>query len=422
MSHELKTSPPIARADCLSLTHGKQPRIHLGFVDALRAIAALYVVLSHTIGQLVPYQAELLRTYPRSGKAFHFLAVAFLRHGHLAVAVFIVISGFCLMLPLARHDKVEMEGIGSFIKRRAWRILPPYYAAILITLLLMVLVPRINDVVAGEWVYSIPAFEFPTLLSHLFLFHHFSDQWISKIDPPLWSIGVEWQIYFLMPLLFLPLLRKLGRIRMLLIAVMLGIVVTYAGVGWLPKDKQYVHFVALFAAGMVTAQIGLSPSSDCQRLRRSFPAAKWFLSLLAVVLVLLGLQTRKSWSGIPFIRFLEAISWSHVWVMDYLVTACFCALLLSLCQEPSSGHLRLFHRVLHWAPLVFVGHFSYSIYLIHLPALRLVCTFGECFSFTALSQYLVLFALGVPFAVFSGYLLYLAVERHFIRTLPVHSR
>ena len=122
------------------------------------------------------------------------------------------------------------------------------------------------------------------------------------------------------------------------------------------------------------------------------------------------------------INFLGSLTWHHVWVMDYLVTACFCSLLVALCQERKSSAMGWVNRTLHWSPLVFAGHFSYSIYLIHDPILRLVCTFGEHLHLSALSQYIVLFTAGMPFAVFLGYVLYLAVERHFIKTLPGHSR
>jgi peptidoglycan/LPS O-acetylase OafA/YrhL len=88
---------------------------------------------------------------------------------------------------------------------------------------------------------------------------------------------------------------------------------------------------------------------------------------------------------------------------------------MALCQESPTGTIQRIKAALNWRPLVFIGTFSYSIYLIHDPILRLVCTAGEYFNFSALSQYIVLFIIGVPFAVFCGYLLYLAVERHFIK-------
>ena len=416
-------SPPSIAVPGRNLsTADKSPRVHLGFIDSLRALAALYVAACHVFGQLHVYEAALASTHPQLGKLFTFIGVALFRHGHLAVAVFIVISGFCLMLPLARHDKVQMEGAASFIARRARRILPPYYAALAVTLLLMLVIPGMNQVTGGNWLSALPAFDASTIVSHLLLFHHWSDQWILKINPPLWSIGVEWQIYFLMPWFFLPALRRLGRIKMLILTSMLGIALTYAGLGWLPKLQTFVHFIALFAAGMVTAQLCLSTSPTNHRLRQSLPSSTTALVLLVLIVALLALQTRQSLNTLPFIRFLAAISWNHVWVMDYLVTASFCSLLISLCQENQSRPIRLISKTLHWVPLVFIGHFSYSIYLIHDPSLRLLCTIGEHLRFSPLTQHLVLFSVGVPFAVFCGYLLFLAVERHFIRTLPTHSK
>jgi peptidoglycan/LPS O-acetylase OafA/YrhL len=153
----------------------KSPRIHIGFIDAFRALAALYVVIYHTFSELEPYKSSLQMAYPTGVKCFDLFHLIFFRYGHFAVAVFIVISGFCLMLPLARKDKMRLDGTGQFIARRAWRILPPYYAALVISLLFMIIVPGLNRVMTGEWSYAIPAFEPWDIISHLFLFHHWSD-------------------------------------------------------------------------------------------------------------------------------------------------------------------------------------------------------------------------------------------------------
>src|ERR1700678_2203642 len=75
-------------------------RIHLGFIDALRALASLYVVIYHALGELEPYKAGLVAAHPRGYFVFSIIVVSFWRYGHIAVAIFIVISGFCLMLPL----------------------------------------------------------------------------------------------------------------------------------------------------------------------------------------------------------------------------------------------------------------------------------------------------------------------------------
>ena len=414
--------PASAGTEHLNPVSEKASRIHIGFIDALRALAALYVMFGHAFAQLVPYEQILADINPRSEKILSFINVALFRHGHLAVAVFIVISGYCLMLPLARRDKVELEGTGRFIGRRARRILPPYYAALAVSLVMMLVMPGMSNVTIGEGFAALPAFETWTIVSHVLLIHHWSDAWIIKIVPPFWSIGVEWQIYFLMPLLLLPLLRRLGKLKMLLAAACIGVGLTYACAGFLPKIQTYIHFVALFAAGMVTAQVCFSPSDESRHLRERLPAAKCFFSLLGFILFLLVLQTRISWTSKPLIHLVGQMTWENVWVMDYLVTACFCSLLVALCQETKGAAVGRINRMLHWSPLILVGHFSYSLYLIHDPVLRLVCTVGEYLHFSAIMQYIVMFTAGVPLAIICGYLLYLTVERHFIRNLPSHAK
>ena len=48
------------------------------------------------------------------------------------------------------------------------------------------------------------------LISHLLLVHNLSSAWFHQINAPLWSVATEWQIYFLLPLILLPLFRRAG--------------------------------------------------------------------------------------------------------------------------------------------------------------------------------------------------------------------
>ena len=69
------------------------PKVHLGYLDSLRALAAIYVVMYHAIYQIDPHHPV------RTGAAGAFRSLFV---GHYAVDLFIVLSGFCLMLPVAR--------------------------------------------------------------------------------------------------------------------------------------------------------------------------------------------------------------------------------------------------------------------------------------------------------------------------------
>ncbi|MDE3231488.1 MAG: acyltransferase family protein, partial [Chloroflexota bacterium] len=64
----------------------------LGYVDGLRALAALYVVVGHCMATVWPFQAPDGIAGPLAN---------LLQFGHYAVSAFIVLSGFSLMLPVA---------------------------------------------------------------------------------------------------------------------------------------------------------------------------------------------------------------------------------------------------------------------------------------------------------------------------------
>lgn len=67
------------------------------------------------------------------------------QYGHSAVATFIVLSGFSLMLPIARSSEETLKGgMLGYLKRRSLRILPPYYVALGLSLLLIALVPGLH--------------------------------------------------------------------------------------------------------------------------------------------------------------------------------------------------------------------------------------------------------------------------------------
>ena len=123
--------PPPGHAELppAALVHGAQ-RAHLDHLDGVRGLAALFVVLHHAwllTADHFPIAAET---------GLLGLLTNWLLYGHLAVDVFIVLSGFCLILPVARSGGALAGGAAGFYRRRARRILPPYFAALTISVAL----------------------------------------------------------------------------------------------------------------------------------------------------------------------------------------------------------------------------------------------------------------------------------------------
>src|ERR1700742_911024 len=106
-----------------SVTPEARPRRRLAGLDGLRGLAALYVVVYHVSLRASP-------GYPDAGALFW---VGWFSYGRFAVLVFIVLSGFSLALSPARDDW-RLDGIAAYARRRARRILPPYWAALAFSL------------------------------------------------------------------------------------------------------------------------------------------------------------------------------------------------------------------------------------------------------------------------------------------------
>lgn len=92
----------------------------LTFIDALRGIAAVAVMLYHfTGGPMHPMLVERL-PWP---------VVGALGHGWLGVQVFFVLSGFVIAYAIGERAMTP-RGVGRFALRRQLRLDPPYWASI----------------------------------------------------------------------------------------------------------------------------------------------------------------------------------------------------------------------------------------------------------------------------------------------------
>ena len=145
----LKTQP--ACRPYPALTGSRPAAGHRDFLDGVRAIAALWVVLSHL--WIIPFGMNAHDGW--LGRLTNWTL-----YSHFAVDVFIVVSGFCLILPVARTGALE-GGAWPFFRRRARRILPPFYAALVFSVAAVLAVQAL-----GHHALSVDK---PALLANIFL-------------------------------------------------------------------------------------------------------------------------------------------------------------------------------------------------------------------------------------------------------------
>jgi peptidoglycan/LPS O-acetylase OafA/YrhL len=346
------------------------------WLDGVRGAAALFVVLHH-MWHLTWHD------YPYNGGPW---ALGWLLYAHLAVAVFIVVSGFSLALsPVANGDRL-IGGVKRFLRRRTWRIVPAYWAALLLSTAIYAL-------------YLHPEASAGTLMRSVVVHGLLIQDIVPSVDPngAFWSIAVEWQIYFLFPVILL-----LARRRGFGIAVALTTAVVVAAhlVALLDTplyriDHVSPQFLALFAFGVLAAKVGhgsISPSK-----RRALAA---FAVATGVALVVVANTAGSAW-----------IVARYFWVDLVFGAAVACVLTLLF-----RGSVAPVRNALRSRGALFIGGFSYSLYLMHGP---LVHAFNKLLvsplGLSSLQQFAVLVAFGLPVVLGLCYSFHLLFEKPFLR-------
>ena len=302
-------------------------------LDGLRGLAALFVVLHHSY----------LMAFPGFPVTHAPAWTGFLLYGHFAVVLFIVLSGFSLAVSPARNGW-RLDSLAKFARRRAWRILPPYWPALLFSLIIAwTLAPQPGDgVPTGKSVVV-----YGLLLQDVF--------GSPSPNGAFWSIAVEAQLYIVFPLLLL-MLRRAGA------AVMLGVTTAVVVlIGLLAPHVSAVdallrftpQFAPLFAAGVVAAGI-VRAGEKWQRVRWQWWAFAAVVPVVALILIMGPVWTTSNF----------------LWV-DLAAGPAVALLLVAVATRQPKPLVRL----LDTRPVRSLGSFSYSLYLTHAPIVVVVYTY-----------------------------------------------
>ena len=355
----------------------KAPKNRLPFLEGIRGLAALYVVIGHICTLSDPrLPAGRISHSPiwlqRIMGAFSY--------GHLAVAAFIVLSGFCLELSLFARENGVIHSLSRFYKRRSQRILPPYYACLAISIYVALTITVKQFGIPFEQYLPV---DNNTILSHVFLVHNFSLDWMYKINGVLWSIAIEVQLYVLFPLFVLGI-NKLGR----LITLTLAGGISYLAIAFVPgAPKLYPWYLALFVVGMVSAHLAFKPMKAGR-----MPALGSIFAILCI-------------SGAGYAVFRQ---WP-LYASD-LFGGCAIA---GLCYALTGSQRGPLFQLLVWRPVVVLGAFSYSLYLMHHPIAQILYANRPAWAVGEVNRFYY-FLLCLPLIVAGCWLFYLFFELPFI--------
>lgn len=378
-------------------------RPRLEHIDALRGLSALAVVFVHAFEV---YNLGLPDVGDGTGGLTDSPAHVLIRSlyegifslGGLAVPIFIMLSGYSLMIPVTRSAQSMRtpQQMRTFFVRRIRRIIPPYYAAMALSLLVIAFVPGMGIAANVYWDRALRDLGVPNLIAHLLLVHNINNDWVGAINPPFWSLPVEWQIYFLFPALVW-LWRRFGLIVLVFLAAVYSKIPELTGVPVLPFTGA--SFVLLFVIGMAGAMINFAPGAFERRLHSQAP---WWTLAFAGTLVFCGLQFSHVVFGLP------------VLFMGVLAGATVLALVIACTRDQIEGRETWVGRLLNHGSLTLLGLFSYSLYLVHMPVLAMFAVAARAFSLSTTASYLLVFFVGIPASVLLAYGFHLVFERPFL--------
>jgi peptidoglycan/LPS O-acetylase OafA/YrhL len=298
--------------------------------DILRGIAILMVLAFHAFGpvygEFLPWSGWVRNfAAPPSQQLLWFYPITF---GWAGVAIFFVLSGFCIHLSFLRDRNFDVK---LFFWRRFWRICPAYFIALLV----FTIFTHTNIISSSGaqqfWLHA------------LFLQNIDRDTFFG-INPSFWSIAVEVQLYLLFPVLLF-LRSRFGIVRCLQISGAIGLV-------------SRVVVVALW--GIPDHLIVPGLTSPCitwfDWILGAFVAERYFEGRPAF-------KNKQIWLCLLIPLLLITTLFKPFTIFSFSVAAAIAAVILD-------AAIYVKWRSSLWLEvLVFVATISYSIYLWHQPLL-----------------------------------------------------
>ena len=380
-------------------------------MDGLRAIAALSVLLFHTVLSFHTRQVvagldvSFFFTYLASG-----------------VQLFFVLSGFLLFMPYARAllNGRPLPDTKSFYRRRALRILPAYYACLAVF------------TVIGLF-QGAPNLDAGNVVAHLFLIHDYFPVYNRTIVGVFWTLAIEWQFYLLLPWIAAGTARlmrgscSLRRLVAILCGFMALAIGTREAAAFAIVRLHLIHsatlaqlahgllllivgsqgkYLGVFAVGMLCGTLYVAYRDVTRWMRVASTGTLAFGVALGVLMAQINVRNRVAILDAYYL-FLQPRDLASI-CGPFLIGLSYGAIVLGVLW---SG--RLIRAPFEAYPLRFIGFISYSLYLWHSPILGylepVMAGWNTLLHVTVILAFDALVI--IPFA----YLLYLIVERPFLK-------
>ncbi len=288
-------------------------------IQGLRALAVLFVVLFHFQHQWMP-------------------------GGFIGVDMFFVVSGFLISKSMISQIDKKTFNYVQFIIGRVKRIVPAY-----LVMLIVVAIPSYFVLIPSDML----SFLYDLRTSLVFFSNqvfaeannYFGAKSYEKSLLHTWSLSIEMQFYFLLPILLYVIPSRYYKWFFGVAALIVLFYTQYQIDVLSEKSAMYFSLLARSAEFMIGIGINLIPGSS-----KVGAKSKNFMGFFAIITLLLSVFLITENSSFPGLL---------------AAPACLATAVIIWLNNSK------FNEVLSWSPLVYIGTLSYSLYLWHWPILSL---------------------------------------------------
>jgi peptidoglycan/LPS O-acetylase OafA/YrhL len=352
-------------------------------IDGLRGFACLIVLCHHCYfhGGSYLYPTIQVSNWKLSLSSLFY-------YGYSGVELFFVLSGFCLTYSIIKSPNKVVDWRQYFINR-VRRIYPAFIATMVILFgLSFIIHSQKLDVFINEKFLEMPTFK------HLLL----SLSFVSlSFNTSFWTLCVEWRWYLIVPLMIF-IYKRFNILGTFIFSMAISLIyATFIQ----PSSSVLLKFILsplalylpLFVLGILAAHLLVTkPSSLVQDYIIRY--SKW--GVLASFIPLFIVVPPE-----PNLEF------SYARIVPFGVFYFF--LLVAALYDSN------FQKMFSWKPLVFVGEFSYSLYLIHLPIIQAIHIFTKPMNWSDQTQFFFYQGFVLTLCIVLGYLFYLLFEKPFLK-------
>lgn len=327
-----------------------------------RGLAALWVMIFHGFGAI----------YHISLHPFLELLKSVAAPGWLGVHLFFVISGYCISASVYKLILKKNGNVWSFIRNRAWRLLPVYWIAFLVTIAFNFISSLFNKTSLWE---NLPS-SWQGWIGNLFLIQPYLDTPFYVIV--YWSLVVELEFYLLVACLLI-IRNQISQRLAIFVGMLLGSISVFTPpnllLTFLPFWCDFFCGVLLFTA--------LLAKYNKKTIERNFSLYLIIVFGNLSILVDRILYNNQIWFSSIFALILYLLYFVDDKINEFKLTK--------------------------W--LKYIGMISYSLYLLHVPFQGRVINLGLRFISTDSPMVLCLQILGWSVAIVVSYIFYRLVEK-----------